>query len=178
MSLNLATGHQPPPQFSPFICTNLNPGGIAKFASFTVREKPPICVFVSINTLDVGCAAAVAGAGSARGGSAFFFPQPPKPNPFSLLLIADEADCFATSPALGIAGPVGGGGKGASEAAGNGVLSVVIPIRITCKTGVPFNLDISSVISAIPLPAPWYWASMAGLIALLNTVPIFTANFR
>jgi hypothetical protein len=35
----------------------LNPAGIAKLASFTVRENPPICVFVSINTLDAACAA-------------------------------------------------------------------------------------------------------------------------
>jgi hypothetical protein len=48
-----------------------------------------------------------------------------------LLAIADEADCCATSPAVGITGPAGGGGRGASDAAGNGCPSVVIPIRIT-----------------------------------------------
>src|SRR5260370_22162029 len=99
---------------------------MAKLESFTVREKFPICVFVSIKTLDVGCVAAVAGAGSAGGGSAFFFPNPPKPKLFSLLLIADEADCFATSPALGIAGPAGRGGRGASDAACSGAPSIVV----------------------------------------------------
>ena len=32
--------------------------------------------------------------------------------------------------------------------------AAVVPIRITCSTGVPFSLDISSAMSAIPLPAP------------------------
>ena len=80
--------------------------------------------------------------GSAGGGSAFFLcPNPPSPNG-SELAIAEEADCCATSPALGIGGFASDGGSGASEAAGRGFPSVVIPIRMTCRTGVPFSLDI------------------------------------
>ena len=80
-------------------------------------------------------------------------PNPPIPKPPSLLAIAEDADCCATSPAEGGGGADGVGGRGASLAAGRGSPFAVAPMRITCSTGIPFNFDISLTICDIPWEA-------------------------
>src|SRR5271170_2760639 len=99
---------------------------------------------------------------------------------FDVVVFAAEfaalvAAWLATSPVLG---PFDAG-SGASEAAGSGLPSRVVPIRMTCETGTPFSFDISFAISAIPEPMPGCDESSCGDtdegIAPLNTVPILTA---
>src|SRR5258708_39159847 len=91
-------------------------GTLKRDDSTGADEKPVVCVVDSMSTLCAG----VAGwpdAGCSGGGSFFFLPK--LPNPPSLLAIAEDALCLATSPALGITGPFEAG-KGASYAAGSG----------------------------------------------------------
>jgi len=116
-------------------CTSLNPAGTANFAaSMGADEKDAISVVDSISTVAVGgaCWSAVAESSSAGGGACcccFLRPKPPNPKPPNLLAIAAEADCCATSPAVGICGSGPLGGSGASLAAGRGSPFAVAPRR-------------------------------------------------
>src|SRR4051812_15788024 len=94
------------------------PAGMTKCDVSTLAlEILAYCDCDSIRTAAVGVSDAAAGGGS----SCFFLrPTPPKGRLFI-------TDCFATSPAVGVAGPAG---SGASEAAGRGVPFMVVPIRM------------------------------------------------
>src|ERR1700686_5326106 len=113
---------------------------------------------------------------------------PPKlpmwlPTLFSAFDVAVFAAEFAALVAAWLAmapafGPFDGG-RGASEAAGSGLPSAVVPMRMICDTGTPFNFDISFAMSPIPENMPGCAASICGDIkegiAPLNIVFILRA---